>query len=122
MEGSLVSQHGVWHDATIAEIPNADTVIVSDDAHHYGELDKLISLVASRIAEPRLKLVIATRPSGQAYIDELLARVADEGSIVRYKPLRELGISATVEIAKEMLGPNYAHLRSGSRRSQRTRR
>jgi hypothetical protein len=105
-----VSQHGVWHDATIAEIPNADTVIVSDDAHHYGELDKLISLVASRIAEPRLKLVIATRPSGQAYIDELLARVADEGSIVRYKPLRELGISATVEIAKEMLGPNYAHL------------
>jgi|HubBroStandDraft_6_1064221.scaffolds.fasta_scaffold01496_3 hypothetical protein len=105
-----VSQHGVWHDATIAEIPNADTVIVSDDAHHYGELDKLISLVASRIAEPRLKLVIATRPSGQAYIDELLARVADEGSIVRYKALRELGISATVEIAKEMLGPNYAHL------------
>ena len=50
------------------------------------------------------------RPSGQAYIDELLARVADEGSIVRYKALRELGISATVEIAKEMLGPNYAHL------------
>jgi hypothetical protein len=105
-----VSQHGVWHEGTIAEIPNADTVIVSDDAHHYGELAKLISLVASRIAEPRLKLVIATRPSGQAYIDELLARVADEGSIVRYKALRELGISATVEIAKEMLGPNYAHL------------
>jgi hypothetical protein len=105
-----VSQYGVWHDATVAEIPSADTIIITDDAHHYGDLDKLISLVSSRIGEPRLKLVIATRPSGQAYIDELLARLADESSIIRYKALRELAKSATVEIAKEMLGAACAHL------------
>jgi hypothetical protein len=105
-----VSQHGAWHDAAVAEIPSADTVIVADDAHHYGDLDKLISLVSSRIGEPTLKLVIATRPSGQAYIDDLLARLADESFIIRYKALRELGKSATVDIAKEMLGPVYAHL------------
>ena len=105
-----VSQHGVWHEGTVAEIPAVDTVIIVDDAHHYGDLDKLISLVSSRAGEPRLKFVIATRPSGQAYVDELLARLADESFIVRYKTLRALGKSATVEIAKEMLGSEYEHL------------
>jgi hypothetical protein len=105
-----VSQHGVWHDGSVGEIPAEDTVIVADDAHHYTDLDKLISMVCSRIGEPRLKLIIATRPSGQAYVDELLARLADGSFILRYKTLRALGKSATVEIAKEMLGSEYEHL------------
>ena len=105
-----VSQHGVWHDGTAGEIPAADTVIVADDAHHYGDLNRLISLVSSQTGEPRLKLVIATRPSGLAYVDELLARLADDSSIVRYKTLRTLSKSATIEIAKEMLGSEYERL------------
>ncbi len=105
-----VSQHGVWHDGSAGEIPGEDTVIVADDAHHYTDLDKLISMVSSRSREPRLKLIIATRPSGQAYVDELLARLADGSIILRYKTLRALGKSATVEIAKEMLGSECEHL------------
>ena len=105
-----VSQHGVWHDGSAGEIPGEDTVIVADDAHHYTDLDKLISMVGSRIGEPQLKLIIATRPSGQAYVDELLARLADGSIILRYKTLRALGKSATVEIAKEMLGSEHEHL------------
>jgi hypothetical protein len=105
-----VSQHGVWHEGTVAEIPAADTVIVADDAHHYGNLDKLISFVSSWPGAPRLKLIIATRPSGQAYVDEMLARLADESFIVRYKTLRALNKGAAIEIAKEMLGSEYEHL------------
>src|SRR5579859_6080044 len=105
-----VSQHGVWHDGSLSEIPNSDTLIVADDAHHYSDLDKLIGLVSSRSGEPRLKLMIATRPSGQSYIDELLARLTDESLVIRYKALRELDLSATVEIATEILGPEHAHL------------
>jgi len=66
-----VSKHGVWHEGTTAEIPATDTVIVVDDAHHYDDLNKLVSLVGSRLGEPRLKLVMATRPSGQAYLDRV---------------------------------------------------
>jgi hypothetical protein len=105
-----VSKHGVWYDGTASEIPATDTVIVADDAHHYEYLDKLICLVGSRPGEPRLKLVIATRPSGNAYLDELLSRLADDSSIVRCKTLRPLSQAATVEIAKEMLGPQFEHL------------
>lgn len=105
-----VSKHGVWHEGTAAEIPPKDAVIVADDAHHYEYLDKLISLVGSRPGEPRLKLVIATRPSGNAYLDELLSRLADNNAVLRFKTLRPLNEAATVEIAIEMLGPQFEHL------------
>lgn len=105
-----VSQHGVWHVGTAGEIPAEDTVVIADDAHHYKDLDKLISLVSSQTGKQSLKLIIATRPSGLAYVDELLARLADDNSIVRYKTLRPLSRSATAEISKEMLGSEYASL------------
>ncbi len=104
-----VSQHGVWHEGTAGEIPAIDTVVVADDAHHYENLSKLISLVGSRPGEPRLKLVIATRPSGNAYLDELLSRLADYSAVVRFRTLRPLTQTATVEIAKEVLGPQFEH-------------
>jgi hypothetical protein len=105
-----LSKHGVWHEGTAGEIPATNTVIVADDAHHYEYLNKLISLVGSRPGEPRLKLVIATRPSGNAYLDELLSRLADNSAVVRFKTLRPLTQAATVEIAKEMLGQQFEHL------------
>jgi hypothetical protein len=105
-----LSKHGVWHEGTAGEIPATDTVIIADDAHHYEYLNKLISLVGSRPGEPRLKLVIATRPSGNAYLDELLSRLADNSAVVRFKTLRPLSQAATVEIAKEMLGQQFEHL------------
>lgn len=105
-----VSPHGVWHDGTAGEIPAQNTVIIADDAHHYGDLNKLISLAISQTGEPQLKLIISTRPSGLAYVNELLARIADENSIIRCKTLRALSRTATVEIAKEMLGSGCNHL------------
>jgi len=107
-----VSQHGVWHEGSPGEIPATDTVVIADDAHHYGDIDKLISLVSSRTGESRLKLLIATRPSGEPFLDEMLARLADSSSVARFKRLRSLKKTATVEIAGEMLGPKYEHLAS----------
>jgi len=105
-----VSQHGVWHEGSISEIPPTNTLIIADDAHLYDDLDKIVSVVSSRSGELQLKLLIGTRPSGVARIDEMLARLANGGSIVRYKKLSVIRLRATVEIAKEVLGPDYEHL------------
>jgi hypothetical protein len=107
-----VSQHGMWHEGSVNEIPSTDTVLIADDAHLYDDLDKIIGLISSRASgpEPRLKLVIATRPSGIGRIDEMLARLASSTSVVRFKKLPIVSLGATVEIAKEVLGPVYEHL------------
>lgn len=107
-----VSQHGMWHEGSVHEIPSTDTVLIADDAHLYDDLDKIIGLISSRTSgpEPRLKLVIGTRPSGTGRIDEMLARLASSTSIVRFKKLPIVSLGATAEIAKDVLGPVYEHL------------
>lgn len=107
-----VSQHGMWHEGSVSEIPSTDTVLIADDAHLYDDLDKIIGLISSRASgpEPRLKLVIATRPSGIGRIDEMLARLASSTAVVRFKKLPIVSLGATAEIAKEVLGPVYEHL------------
>ena len=106
-----VSQHGLWHEGSVSEIPSTDTVLIADDAHLYDDLDKIIGLISSRAgSEPRLKLVIATRPSGIGRIDEMLARLASSTAVVRFKKLPIVSLGATAEIAKEVLGPVYEHL------------
>jgi hypothetical protein len=95
----------------VSEIPATDTVLIADDAHLYDDLDKIIGLISSRAgSEPRLKLVIATRPSGIGRIDEMLARLASSTAVVRFKKLPIISRGATAEIAKEVLGPVYQHL------------
>ncbi|HEV2487614.1 MAG TPA: hypothetical protein VGT08_18985 [Terracidiphilus sp.] len=107
-----VSQHGVWHDGSINEIPSTNTLIIADDAHLYEELDKIISVVSSRSGNAQLKLLIGSRPSGLARIDEMLARLASNNSVARFKKLVVISLRATEEIAKEVLGPNYEYLAS----------
>ena len=65
------SQHGVWHEGSINEIPSTNTLLIVDDAHLYDGLDS-----RQRCEQPdrygQLKLLIGTRPSGVAPIDGIL--------------------------------------------------
>ena len=101
------SQHGVWHEGSINEIPPTNTLLIVDDAHLYDDLGKIISVVSSRTGTGQLKLLIGTRPSGVAPIDSILTRLANSASVVRFKKLSIISLPATVELAKEVLGPNH---------------
>jgi len=101
------SQHGVWHEGSINEIPPTNTLLIVDDAHLYDDLGKIVSVVSSRTGAGQLKLLIGTRPSGVAPIDGILTRLANSASVVRFKKLSIISLRATVELAREVLGPNH---------------
>ena len=104
------SESSPWHPGTDNEIPQADTLLIADDAHRYPDLAQLIDLVATWRGTQKLKLVIATRPSGRDYVNGRLAQSVDESRLLRCATLLELTLDETIEIAKEMLGPDYQHL------------
>ena len=104
------SESRPWHPGTDNEIPQADTLLIADDAHRYPDLAQLIDLVATWRGTQKLKLVIATRPSGRDYVNGRLAQSVDESRLLRCPTLLELTLDETIEIAKEMLGPDYQHL------------
>jgi hypothetical protein len=104
------SELRAWHPGTESEIPPGDTVIIVDDAHRYPDLAHLIGLVATWRGPHALKLVIGTRPSGRDYVNERLAQFVDEGRVLRCPVLSDLTFDETVELAQEMLEPNFSHL------------
>jgi hypothetical protein len=97
------SQHGVWHESSVNEIPETNTLLIVDDAHLYDELGKIVNVVSSWVGTAQLKLLVGTRPSGVAAIDGILTRHANSASVVRFTRLSKLSLSATVELAKEVL-------------------
>ena len=101
------SQHGVWHEGSINEIPSTNTLLIVDDAHLYDDLGKIVSAVSAWTGTGQLKLLIGTRPSGVAPIDGILARLANSATVVRFKKLPKISMRATIELAKEVLGPNH---------------
>lgn len=103
-----VNPYGKWSPESAAEIPPEDTILIVDDAHQYGDLEQLIAYVANASGGSRRKLIISTRPSGHAYVDEALARESDESLVRRFKPLQQPGPNAVLEIAEEVLGAGYA--------------
>jgi hypothetical protein len=105
-----VNPYGSWAIDSPAEMPAGPTLLIVDDAHRYDDLNQLISYVAQADSTRQLKLVIATRPSGTAFVDEALAREADESFVSRFDELKQLGPEATLEIAREMLGSRKEHL------------
>jgi hypothetical protein len=102
-----VNPHGNWTDESGAEIPISEVILVADDAHHYSDVEKLVSYVSGSTGNAKLKLVIATRPSGQSFVNEIIARAGDESFVSRFETLREPGLTATLEIAKEVLGSRF---------------
>ena len=98
------SQHGVWHEGSVNEIPPTNTLLIVDDAHLYDDLGKIVSVVSSRTGDGLLKLLIGTRPSGVAPIDGILTRLANSANVARFKKLSIISLRATTELAQEVLG------------------
>lgn len=101
------SQHGMWHEGSINEIPATNTLLIVDDAHLYDDLDKIVSAVSAMVGARRLKLLIGTRPSGVTPIDGILSRLANSTTIARFKKLSKISLRATAELAQEVLGPDH---------------
>jgi hypothetical protein len=102
-----VNPHGQWSEESGGRNPPQDTILIVDDAHQYSDLGYLIDYVANAPASSRRKLVIATRPSGQSYVDEAIGLEADESFVRRFEPLQEPGPTAIFEIAQEVLGAEF---------------
>lgn len=103
-----VNPYGKWSPESATEVPHQNTIMIVDDAHQYSDLEQLIAYVANAPGGTQRKLLIATRPSGQSYVDEALAREADESFVRRFKLLQQPSPNAILEIAEEVLGANYA--------------
>jgi hypothetical protein len=113
LRGSItlwLNPYGNWSGQSGGEVPNTETVIIADDAHRYSDLEKLISYVSSETEKTKLKLIVATRPSGFTFVNDVIARASDEVLVKRFDTLREPGPNATLEIAKEVLGADCEHL------------
>jgi len=85
-----VNPYGSWTGDSPGEIPAADTLLIADDAHRYGDLEQLISFVSQVDSTRPLKLIIATRPSGTALLTKRW-RVANESFISRFDELPQPG-------------------------------
>lgn len=105
-----INSAGVWHGETEKEIPSGNVLIIADDGHRYDELQKLVSLVDELAKSRTVKLLIGTRPSGLSYVNGVIARVCDDGQVVRLKELGKLKAKETRALAEEVLGPDHLAL------------
>jgi len=99
-----VNPYGSWTAESPNEIPAAPALLIADDAHRYTDLDQLVDYVTRLNEGHPVKLVVATRPSGNERVNEALSHQSDEFLVTRFDELPEPGSNATLEIAEEILG------------------
>jgi hypothetical protein len=102
-----VNPYGSWTADSPNGIPAGPALLIADDAHRYTDLDQLVDYVTRLNGGHPVKLVIATRPSGNERVDEALSHQSDEFLVTRFDELPEPGSNATLEIAEEVLGPDH---------------
>jgi hypothetical protein len=95
--------------AALDELEPGPGLVVVDDAHQRDDLTAL--LAAARRAHAPLQLVLAIRPHARDGIHAAVSRVGfDVTEILDLPELRELTREETEALAREALGPEYAHL------------
>jgi hypothetical protein len=105
-----VNPYGTWSSEAAEALPDGDIVLLVDDAHRYSQIDKVVALISATKGNGRLKIVLATRPSGVSTLNSILAVVADETVIARFPTLEAPSPDAILAIAREVLGPEFEHL------------
>jgi hypothetical protein len=91
------------------ELEPGPGVVVVDDAHQRDDLAVL--LAAARRPGALLQVVLAIRPYARDGIHAALSRAGfDVSEILDLPELRELAPGETAALAREALGPEYAHL------------
>jgi hypothetical protein len=91
-------------------VPESDVVLIADDAHRYSQIEEVITYTSGSHTKGKLKLIIATRPSGNSYVNNAIAVASDESMVTRFNTLEAPGGEAILEIAKEVLGSQFAYL------------
>ncbi len=105
----FLRQGAIWHVEAPKEVPGGRILIIADDAHRFSELTKLLALGCELFETRGCKLVVCARPSGQADIDEAVARTFDAPNVLRLSPLESLELQDSEELAEEVLGPKHGH-------------
>ena len=108
----FVKPGATWHAEAAREVPAGDPVIIFDDAHQQPHLVKNLILLTGdlRHSGRNVKLLVATRPSGNASVDSAVSpRLA--AADVEHLELRRLSLADRRQLAEEVLGPIYVHLR-----------
>src|SRR5579864_386890 len=100
----FVRDGAVWHGESDKEIPEGRVLIVADDAHRSPDLDKLISFAKQLNERQNVKLLIGTRPSGSARIDQALTRRFEPNQIRRFPELKKLVRRDVRKLAAQLLG------------------
>jgi Domain of unknown function (DUF4062) len=104
-----VREDAEWHGEAGKEIPAGDLLIVVDDAHRFGFLDRLFLLVRNlRQRNQNAKVVLGTRPSGTSQIDAALSIRLEQDQILRFPRLERIANQGVRELALESLGPDHA--------------
>ncbi len=106
----FLRESAIWHPETPKETPAGRVLVIADDAHRFAELPKLLTLGRDLFETRGCKLLICGRPSGQAYIDDALARTFDAPGVVRFPALDGLELQDSEKLAEEVLGPEFKHL------------
>lgn len=97
-----------WDAADIHALPLVPTILVIDDAHRRPDLDALITAALNQ--NPDVRFIVSCRPGA---LDLLRADLSDLKPLGESPPLMELKAlpkEASVELAKNCLGPKFAHL------------
>jgi hypothetical protein len=105
-----VNPFGTWSHAAVEVLPDGNVVLLVDDAHRYSQVDRVVALISSVKTKGKLKLVLATRPSGVSTLNSILAVVAEETAVERFPTLEAPNSEAILAIARETLGPEFEHL------------
>jgi hypothetical protein len=106
----FLREGATWQPEAPKEIPAGRILIIADDAHRFPELRKLLILCRDLFEARGCKLLICARPSGQADIDEALARTFDVPSVHRFPALDGLQLRDSEKLAEEVLGHEFAHI------------
>lgn len=103
-----VAEAAEWHPEAAKEIPAGDVLIIVDDAHRCGFLEKLLALARVLRQRQKVKVLLGTRPSGLGQIDAMLSVRFGAAEVSRFPQLERMPRQGVRELAIEVLGAEHA--------------
>ncbi len=89
-----------------------EAVVVLEDAHQYGDVEKLLACCSTTELRGRVKLICTARPSGKRFLESLVFRFFDETRVAVPQSLGPLEQAQVEELAKQALAnPDSPYVR-----------
>lgn len=97
-----------WTPDDIRSLPAHPPILIFDDAHRRGDLDRLARACVQQNESARL--IVSCRPSAIDAVQSILREFITEGSPPRQIDLPPLAESDSIKLAESCLGEPFAHL------------